>query len=79
VAYARAGRKADALKTFDTIKGKDGTGDLARYWTYFLNGPTAMPVTAPVAVAAAPAAEAAAEKPAEAAAAKPAKVVAKKK
>ncbi len=79
VAYARAGRKADALKTFDTIKGKDGTGDLARYWSYFLNGPTAMPVTAPVAVAAAPAAEAAAEKPAEAAAAKPAKVVAKKK
>jgi tetratricopeptide (TPR) repeat protein len=48
VANAKAGKKDEALKIFETIKGNDGSGDLARYWTMHLN--------APVAVAAAPAA-----------------------
>lgn len=41
VAYALAGRKADALKTFETVKGGDGLNDLARYWTMYLNRPAA--------------------------------------
>lgn len=53
VAYAKAGKKDEALKVFETIKGTDGTGDLARYWTMHLN--------APAAVAAAPAAPAVAK------------------
>lgn len=38
-AYVKAGRKADAIKTFQQLKGNDGIGDLARYWVLFLNGP----------------------------------------
>ena len=53
VAHAKAGKKDEALKIFQTIKGTDGTGDLARYWTMHLN--------APAAVAAAPAAPAVAK------------------
>ncbi|WP_426110778.1 tetratricopeptide repeat protein [Massilia sp. PWRC2] len=37
IAYAKAGRKADALKTFDAIKGDDGATELARYWTLWVN------------------------------------------
>lgn len=37
-AYARAGRKDDALRTMATVKGKDGAGDLARLWTLYLQG-----------------------------------------
>ena len=39
VAYAKAGRKADAIKVFETLKGNDGMADLAKYWTMYLNGP----------------------------------------
>ena len=49
-AYAMAGRKDEAAKTFATIKGSDGSGDLARYWGYYLNPPTAaaaVPAAAP--------------------------------
>jgi hypothetical protein len=46
-AYAMAGKKAEAVKAFSEVKGTDGSGDLARYWTMHLN--------APAAVAAAPA------------------------
>ena len=39
IAYAKAGRKADAIKVFEGIKGEDGIGDLARYWMLWLNRP----------------------------------------
>ncbi len=51
-AYAKAGKKEEALKIFSEIKGTDGSGDLAKYWTIWLNRP------APKAAAAAPAASA---------------------
>lgn len=51
-AYAKAGRKADAIKVFEGLKGtKDTMGDIARYWLLHLN---AAPVAA-AAPAAAPA------------------------
>lgn len=56
VAYAKAGRKADALKVFDSLKGDDGMGDLARYWTMYLNRPAAAPAAPAAAPIAAPAA-----------------------
>jgi tetratricopeptide (TPR) repeat protein len=37
IAYAKAGRKAEAIKTFESIKGTDGSADLARYWTLWVN------------------------------------------
>ena len=37
--YAMAGRKDDALKTLATVQGNDGLGDLARYWTLWVNRP----------------------------------------
>ncbi|WP_426196109.1 tetratricopeptide repeat protein [Massilia sp. DWR3-1-1] len=37
IAYAKAGRKAEALKAFDQIKGDDGATDLARYWALWVN------------------------------------------
>ncbi|MFP5394157.1 MAG: tetratricopeptide repeat protein [Gammaproteobacteria bacterium] len=37
VAYAKAGRKADAIKVFEGLKGNDGLTDLAKYWTLLLN------------------------------------------
>ena len=36
VAYAKAGRKDDALKILETLKGDDGLTDLAKYWTLYL-------------------------------------------
>jgi hypothetical protein len=39
IAYAKAGRKADAIKVFEGIKGEDGSGDLAKYWMLWLNRP----------------------------------------
>jgi len=39
VAYAKAGRKADAIKAFEGLKGNDGMTDLSKYWTMFLKGP----------------------------------------
>jgi len=37
IAQSIAGKKAAALSTFKTVKGTDGTADLARYWTISLN------------------------------------------
>jgi tetratricopeptide (TPR) repeat protein len=42
IAYAKAGRKADAIKVFDGLKGTDAVGDLARYWTMYVNAPAAV-------------------------------------
>lgn len=39
LAYMLAGRKANAIQTFKTVKGVDGTADLARYWVMQLNRP----------------------------------------
>ena len=47
--YAMAGKKDDAIKVLETVKGGDGVGDLARYWILWLN----RPATAAVAPAAA--------------------------
>ena len=41
VAQAKAGKKDEALKTFETVKGTDGSADLARYWTMHVNAPVA--------------------------------------
>lgn len=41
MAQARAGKKADAIATFQTIKGGAGAGDLAKYWVMLLNAPAA--------------------------------------
>jgi tetratricopeptide (TPR) repeat protein len=41
VAYAKAGRKADAVKVFESIKADDGLADLAKYWMVWLNRPVA--------------------------------------
>jgi len=38
-AYAAAGKKQQALNTFKSINGKDGTADLARYWITTINHP----------------------------------------
>jgi hypothetical protein len=48
-AYAKAGRKAEAIKTLESIKGDDGIGDLARYWILWVNRPAtaAAPAAAP--------------------------------
>jgi tetratricopeptide (TPR) repeat protein len=39
IAYAKAGRKAEAIKTLESIKGNDGAADLARYWILWVNRP----------------------------------------
>ncbi|PRC93385.1 tetratricopeptide repeat protein [Solimicrobium silvestre] len=39
IAYLWAGKKADAVKMFKTVEGKDGTADLARYWMIQANRP----------------------------------------
>jgi tetratricopeptide (TPR) repeat protein len=52
MAYAKAGRKAEALKTFESIKTDDGGVDLARYWSLWTNR---APATAAAAAAPAPA------------------------
>jgi hypothetical protein len=39
MAQARAGKKADAIATFQTVKGGGGAGDLAKYWVMMLNAP----------------------------------------
>jgi tetratricopeptide (TPR) repeat protein len=38
-AYALAGRKAEAIKEFNTVQGNDGAADLARYWALQLAHP----------------------------------------
>ncbi|HEU4374151.1 MAG TPA: tetratricopeptide repeat protein [Telluria sp.] len=47
-AYAMAGRKAEALKTLQSVKGDDGTADLAKYWMLWVNR-SATPAAAPAA------------------------------
>ena len=37
MAQVRAGKKAEALQTFESIKGGGGAGDLARVWIMYLN------------------------------------------
>ncbi|MES2898613.1 MAG: tetratricopeptide repeat protein [Pseudomonadota bacterium] len=37
VAYAKAGRKDEAIKAFSEVKGDSGVNDLAKYWTMLLN------------------------------------------
>jgi hypothetical protein len=41
MAQARGGKKADAITTFQGIKGGGGAGDLAKYWVMLLNAPAA--------------------------------------
>lgn len=38
-AYAAAGKKQQAIATFKTVGGKDGTAELARYWIMAINRP----------------------------------------
>ena len=45
MAYAKAGRKAEAVKTLESVKGDDGLADLARYWIIWTNR-SATPATA---------------------------------
>jgi len=40
-AYAAAGKKSQAIATFKTVSGKDGSADLARYWIMAINKPVA--------------------------------------
>lgn len=37
MAQARAGKREEAIKTFETVKGGGGAGDLAKYWIVLLN------------------------------------------
>jgi hypothetical protein len=39
MAYALAGRKADAAKVLESVKGDDGVTDLAKYWMLWVNRP----------------------------------------
>ncbi len=39
IAYFRAGKKDKALAAFKSVGGTDGTTDLARVWTLFVNAP----------------------------------------
>ena len=48
-AYVLAGRKPNGIQMFKLVQGADGTADLARYWVVHLTGPTAAPITTPVA------------------------------
>ncbi|TFW29577.1 tetratricopeptide repeat protein [Massilia horti] len=43
MALAKAGRKDDAIKTFQTVKAGGGLSDLAKYWIVLLNHPTGAP------------------------------------
>ena len=40
IAYLSAGRKADAVKTFQGVGGADGTAELARLWLIFAQRPS---------------------------------------
>jgi tetratricopeptide (TPR) repeat protein len=41
IALTKAGKKDEARKVFESLKGDDGLTDLAKYWVYYLNRPTA--------------------------------------
>ena len=40
IAYLSAGRKADAVRTFQNVGGADGTAELARLWLIFAQRPS---------------------------------------
>jgi tetratricopeptide (TPR) repeat protein len=40
MAYARAGQKDKAIQTFQSVNGKGGASDIARYWVLLLNHPS---------------------------------------
>ena len=40
IAYLSAGRKADAVRTFQSVGGTDGTAELARLWLIFAQRPS---------------------------------------
>jgi len=40
IAYYKAGRKDDAIKTFNSVEGDPIAKDLARYWSMFVAGPS---------------------------------------
>jgi tetratricopeptide (TPR) repeat protein len=40
MAYVRAGQKDKAVQTFQTVTGKGGAADIARYWVLLLNHPS---------------------------------------
>ena len=46
MAYAKAGRKAEAIKTLESIKTDDGGATLARYWILWANRSAAAPAPA---------------------------------
>ena len=48
MAYAKAGRKDEAIKTLQSVKGDDGLADLAKYWILWVNR-SATPAAAPAA------------------------------
>jgi len=39
MAYAQAGKKDQAIKTFETVKGNGGAADIAKYWIVLVNHP----------------------------------------
>ncbi|HEX2531003.1 MAG TPA: tetratricopeptide repeat protein [Burkholderiaceae bacterium] len=39
IAYLKAGRKNEAIQMFRSVRGADGTADLARYWILLTNRP----------------------------------------
>jgi tetratricopeptide (TPR) repeat protein len=41
IAYLAAGKKPEAIQTFKTVQGTDGTADLARYWIMQASRPAA--------------------------------------
>jgi tetratricopeptide (TPR) repeat protein len=43
IAYAKAGKKDDAIKTFESVKAGGGLSDLAKYWIILVNHPTGAP------------------------------------
>jgi hypothetical protein len=51
MAYAKAGRKADAIKTLESIKTDDGGATLAKYWILWVNRAAAAPAPAVAPVA----------------------------
>lgn len=51
MAQARGGKKAEAIATFQSIKGGGGAGDLAKYWVMMLNAPASAPAPAPATAA----------------------------
>lgn len=45
-ALAQGGKKAEAIKVFQSVTGADGAADIAKYWVMWLNSTPAAPATA---------------------------------